>query len=127
MTSGDWLSGSVRTELEHLLGAPVYDFYTAGEVGVVGFECAERDGFHVETRRLVVELGKDGAVIATTLDNDAMPLIRYALGDRGTWIKRACTCGDSRPRLRLVGDRIKRPIHDILDETFGDAVQPHSV
>jgi phenylacetate-coenzyme A ligase PaaK-like adenylate-forming protein len=113
ITSGAHLSDVRRKQLEHYYRADVYSFYSAGEVGVIGFECRVREGLHLEVDRLLVELvGSSGGradVVATTLENRAMPLVRYKVGDTACALHSPCRCGDPRPRIgSVVGASLKR-------------------
>src|SRR5262249_4194907 len=81
--------------------------------------------------------GVEGELVWTGLVNDAMPLIRYRIGDRGAWLPpRACPCGVGYPAvaptltrggdsLRLADGRRVSPrlLNQLLKEceTFGAA------
>jgi phenylacetate-coenzyme A ligase PaaK-like adenylate-forming protein len=103
------LSDRARALLERALGAPVYDSYAAAEA-FIGWECERRDGLHVIESNVVLEVldedghpvspGAVGRVVITTLDNRAMPLVRYAIGDLAVAPSgRRCPCG--RPGMVL--------------------------
>jgi len=96
------LTAEARDQLQRFFGIPVYSFYSAGEVGCVGFECALQHGFHLENQRLWVEVDDDdgpGEILATRLENRAMPLVRYRTGDFSQRLFDPCPCGD--PRIRI--------------------------
>jgi len=42
-----------------------------------------------ETRKPIVETGREGLLIATDLGRSLMPIIRYPVGDRGLWLEPA--------------------------------------
>jgi phenylacetate-CoA ligase len=46
-----------------------------------------------------VEAGEFGDIVATSLRNTAMPLVRYRVGDRGRLSPRKCQCGAPQPVL----------------------------
>lgn len=101
-SSGEALTAAVRQELQTYFGVPVYSLYAVGEVGCIGFECVRQDGFHLESHRLWVEVEDHdgpGEIVATTLENTAMPLVRYRTGDIAERILQPCQCGDSRIRI----------------------------
>jgi phenylacetate-CoA ligase len=94
----------------------VYSVYGAIEAGTIGFQCELRDGFHLNLDlcavRLVDEHGRDvpagesGQVVISVLDNRAMVLLNYKLGDTAMLSGEPCPCGRSLPLLaRLDGRR----------------------
>jgi phenylacetate-CoA ligase len=51
--------------------------------------------------------GEIGEIVATGLMNDAMPLIRYRLGDYAAWAKdQDCPCGNPNPVLESLEGRV---------------------
>lgn len=116
-TCSEALTPRVRCLLERNLGAPVIDSYAAAEA-LVGFECERRSGIHVIEDNVVVEVvgddgtpvpaGEVGRVVITTLDNAAMPLVRYAIGDMAVAPSAAtCPCGLSGMVLpRILGRQV---------------------
>jgi phenylacetate-CoA ligase len=50
--------------------------------------------------------GEMGAILVTDLLNRAMPLIRYRIGDMGSWAAGDCPCGRHLPRLERVAGRV---------------------
>ena len=70
-------------------------------------------GLHVSDS-VIVEILKDGSptlpgesgnIVVTCLLNDAMPMIRYDLGDVGSWANSPCPCGRNTPLLESVDGR----------------------
>jgi phenylacetate-CoA ligase len=114
-TTASPLTDANRSELESLLGAPVYDHYRSSEIPWMGGECRERAGHHLFVLDRVVELlddvdrpvppGETGQVVATDLTNRVFPLVRYRLGDRTHAISRPCPCGVTLPRIARVEGR----------------------
>jgi phenylacetate-CoA ligase len=113
VTTSEVLSAPQRALLIEVFGAPVQNEYGCGEVGPIAYECP-RGGFHMMTEGLFVEIlkpngdraapGESGQIVVTDLNNRAMPLIRYALGDmaeRGD----TCSCGRGFPTLARVWGR----------------------
>lgn len=82
----------------------------AAEVGILGHECSAHEGIHVPEDRLFVEVlddegspvapGERGELVVTTLRREAMPLIRYRLGDRTAFEPEPCPCGRTHARLK---------------------------
>lgn len=112
---GDRISPGGR-ELAESMGCALYSVYGAMEAGTIGFQCEQRDGFHLNIDlcavRCVDEAGQDvpagetGDIVITPLDNRAMALLNYRLGDRGAIDTRPCACGRTLPLLaRMEGRR----------------------
>ena len=124
-TASEALSPQLRELLERVLGAPVMDSYAASEA-LVGWECAHRRGIHVLGGNVVLEVldddgdpaapGEVGHVVITTLDNRAMPLLRYAIGDLAIAPgSEACPCGRRGQLIpRVLGRRV--PLFEVDDE-----------
>ena len=99
ITTAEILDPPTRRLLRDVLGASVFDLYGSTELGVIAWECAAHDGYHIAEDRMIIELvaderGGPARIIATSLDLMAMPLIRYETGDRGTpGPTGRCACG----------------------------------
>ena len=103
-----------REIIEAAFGCPVFDTYGCREVMLIGSECEARDGLHLNSDHLCVELGErfiegDGPerreVLLTDLHNYGMPLMRYANGDLATAKYGECSCGRELPMLASVDGR----------------------
>ena len=91
VTHAEVLTESMRKTIEEAFNAPVFDEYGSNEFNRIAFECLKRDGYHVPTDALIVEIldekgeevvsGKVGEVVITSLVNKALPLIRYRQED----------------------------------------------
>lgn len=113
LSFGEMLTPSVRRFLTETFKCEVYDRYGLEEIGIVGVECKEHDGFHINTESVLVEItddsyvpvtqGTEGKIIATDLYNFGMPFIRYDTGDKGRISDEPCACGLRSPRLWLEG------------------------
>lgn len=94
MTSATTLEPSMRTTIERVFQAPVFDRYGSREVGDVA--CENGDGLGMVTLPLThyvevvdekgrpVPEGSTGELVVTLLVNYSMPLIRFRIGDAGT-------------------------------------------
>ena len=115
VATSEVLTPPQRERIERTFGAPVQVEYGCGEVGPIAYSC-ERGGLHVMTEDVVVELltpqggaagpGEAGEVVVTDLNNRAMPLVRYRLGDfavAGSALP--CACGRGFPLLEKVWGR----------------------
>ena len=96
--AGVWFGEPCGPELDQLrrdhgLEIELYGNYGSTETWVIGHNgptCAS-DCFHVLDHQHV-EVTSDGTVLVTSLHPGGLgPVIRYRLGDRGSW--RACRCG----------------------------------
>ncbi len=119
--TGEMLPPSLRTELEGDFGVRVLQGYGTADLGLIAYECAEKDGLHLHPE-CVVELldietgqpagpGQPGEIVATLFDQ-AYPLIRFATGDISGWKEAAtCPCGRTTPKLSgllgRIGDAVK--------------------
>jgi phenylacetate-CoA ligase len=128
---GEVLSNGVRKDLEASFRAQVFDEYGSAEFSGLGGECRLHNGIHLNSDYFVFELrakdgepaaeGERGEVIVTSLTDDAMPLIRYRIGDfaiRGS--DELCPCGCSLPRLKQIEGRAS----DGLMAANGDHIPP---
>ncbi len=94
-----------RKILGETFGANVYDRYGSREVLSISMQCAQGKHHIYEDVNIIEfaplsEVGDNlSAIIATPLDNEAMPLFRYRSGDEAAAIDGACTCGRT---LRLM-------------------------
>lgn len=116
-TTGDTLAPAQRDLIARAFGVPPIDYYGAGGEGVhLASQCPAQDGYHVHLENAVTEIlvdgrpaepGETGTVVVTQLDNRAMPLVRYDLGDLAVaGDGRACVCGRSLPiGIESIGGR----------------------
>ncbi|HEX5387856.1 MAG TPA: AMP-binding protein [Gemmatimonadales bacterium] len=112
--SGEPLHASTRAEVAAAYGAPVLDVYGSAETKEIAWEClaggrhVNADVLHVEIVRpdgRVASTGEEGEILVSVLVNRAMPLLRYATGDRGVLQPGQCACGSPLPLLELVSGR----------------------
>jgi phenylacetate-CoA ligase len=119
--TGEMLPPSLRAELENDFGIRVLQGYGTADLGLVAYECAEKDGLHLHPECIVelidietgqpAEPGEPGEIVVTLFDQ-AYPLIRFATGDISSWKEPApCACGRTAPKLSgllgRVGDAVK--------------------
>lgn len=111
------LTEAMRATIERAFQCPVYNRYGSREAGDIASECRHQRGLHVNplfTQLEVVDdlgqplgYGQEGQFLVTNLHNRVMPLIRYAIGDRG--VLRAperCSCGVSWPTIVALTGRV---------------------
>lgn len=111
-------SETLRPDLRELVraawGVEIADIYSCEEVGLIAFQCHQRDQYHIQAENLLVEIiddygrpcrsGNTGRVVVTTLHNFAMPLIRYAIGDYAE-VGEPCGCGRGLPVIARIRGR----------------------
>jgi phenylacetate-CoA ligase len=100
-TESELLIDEHRKLIESTFGVPVFDDYSSYESLSITFECSHHRT-HIVEDRLILEIvddsgqplpdGEEGNVILTPVMARAMPLIRYAIGDRGVRLSEACPC-----------------------------------
>jgi len=110
ITTAMVLSDSERAVIEDVFHSPVFNRYGCEELSLISSECEAHQGMHVFGEGLYVELVGENStqprpLVITDLVNRAMPMIRYEIGDYGTWQPGTCRCGRSLPRLREVSGR----------------------
>lgn len=114
-TSSEALYQAHRMEIEERFQTKIFDHYGQAERVTGAFECAEHRGLHIAPEYGVMEVlredrnalpGETGEVIGTGLNNFAMPLIRYQVGDLATVAPKPCTCGRHMPLISAVEGRL---------------------
>lgn len=120
LVTGAPLPPSLRARLQDGFGVDVYQAYAAADTGLLGYECAEKDGWHVAPEVVVEVLapgddrpaaeGEAGQVVVTS-PNKVYPLVRFGTGDLSAWKRAPCPCGRPGPRLAgflgRVGEGVK--------------------
>lgn len=113
--SAEGLEDEERAYVERVFGCPIFNRYGCRELSVIASECSEHNGLHVMAEGLLVEIlcgnrpaqpGEIGSIVITDLLNEAMPLIRYRIGDMGCWAKGSCRCGRGLPRIEKLHGRM---------------------
>lgn len=120
LVTGAPLPPSLRTRLQNGFGVDVHQAYAAADTGLLGYECAGKDGWHVASEVVVEVLapgddcpaaeGEAGQVVVTS-PNEVYPLVRFGTGDLSAWNRAPCPCGRPGPRLAgflgRVGEGVK--------------------
>jgi phenylacetate-CoA ligase len=130
-TTSEKLYPRMRETITSVFGCDVFDGYGLYDGGLTAFECPEHAGLHIDTERSVMEIidaegrrkeSGQGRIIATSLFNFAMPLIRYDTNDLGHLIDDECACGRPYRMLKEIcgrsGDFLYTPegkaVHSLL-------------
>ncbi len=112
-----------RRRIEEQLKVKAYNCFGMSEMSGPGvaFECKEQNGLHLWEDSFIMEIidpqtlepvpdGQIGELVLTTLDRDAMPLIRYRTRDLTRIITGECPCGRTHRRI----DRLKGRSDDMF-------------
>jgi len=106
-----------RQRIEEMFGVKAYNSFGLTEMNGPGvaFECTYQNGLHIWEDAYLVEIinpytlepvadGEVGELVMTTLDRQAMPLIRYRTRDLTRVLPGTCSCGRTHVRLdRITG------------------------
>ena len=112
-----------RRRIEEMLGVKAYNSFGMSEMcgPGVAFECREQNGLHIWEDYYIVEIvapetlrpvpdGEVGELVLTTLNREAMPLLRYRTRDLTRILPGECPCGRHHKRL----DRMKGRSDDMM-------------
>ncbi|MDR1718580.1 MAG: phenylacetate--CoA ligase [Dysgonamonadaceae bacterium] len=112
-----------RKRIESLLGVKAYNCFGMSEMNGPGvaFECPEQNGLHIWEDYVIAEIvnpvtlepvadGEIGELVLTTLQREAMPLIRYRTRDLTRFIPGTCSCGRTHRKI----DRFKGRSDDMI-------------
>ena len=116
-------SEDTRKRIEDMLGVKAYNSFGMSEMcgPGVAFECPRQEGMHIWEDYYIVEIidpvtlepvpdGEVGELVLTTLNREAMPLLRYRTRDLTRIIPGECPCGRHHRRI----DRIKGRSDDMI-------------
>lgn len=116
-------SEDTRKRIEDMLGVKAYNSFGMSEMcgPGVAFECKEQNGMHIWEDYYIVEIvdpdtlepvpdGEVGEMVLTTLNREAMPLLRYRTRDLTRILPGKCPCGREHKRL----DRMKGRSDDMI-------------
>ncbi len=128
LVEGERLSNGMKSDLEDFYQAEVFDVIGAREFGGLGYECPAHSGLHLNSDYFLFEFlhngepaseGELAEMLITGLHNEAMPLIRYKIGDVVVPTKRErCECGSNLVRLKSIDGRMS----DGLVSTNGERI-----
>lgn len=102
-----------RHRIEEAYGIDVYNSYGLTEMNGPGvaFECEYKSGMHLWEDHFIMEIinpangeplpdGETGELVLTTLQREAMPILRYRTRDITSVITEPCACGRTHRRIR---------------------------
>ena len=123
--TGEILLEGTRQKLKEVFKCEIANQYGCHEANSIAYECPHNK-LHCMEDNIYVEIvdnegkevrdGKEGNIVITTLNNHAMPFIRYKIGDRGVidHNHEVCKCGNKSPVLKLSSGRVNDYI--VLDD-----------
>ena len=120
--SSETLTPADRRDMEQAFGCRVFNAYSLGELVAWASECPE-GSMHVSTEYGVLELVEGPAgteIVATGLNNNGMPLLRYRTGDLAALSDEPCRCGRHLPVLASLTGRVD----DVVRTPEGSVIGP---
>lgn len=115
---GEPCSPTARKKLEQVFGFKTVNCFGLSEMNGpgVGFECPTDGGLHLWEDHYIVEIidpetgavlpdGQEGELVLTTLQREAMPLLRYRTRDLTRIIPEQCKCGRTHLRIEPIKAR----------------------
>jgi len=111
-------SESMRRHIQDSTGIKAQNCYGASELsGPLFTECSAQDGIHIWGDLCLIEIldkdtgepvgdGERGEMVVTMLQREAMPIIRYRIGDISSLEWEKCACGRTHPRLQRLTGRV---------------------
>jgi phenylacetate-CoA ligase len=107
-----------RQRIEQMFGVKAYNSFGLSEMNGPGvaFECTEQNGLHIWEDAYAVEImdpetlepvpdGEVGELVMTTLDRQAMPIVRYRTRDLTRFLPGTCRCGRTHRRIDRISGR----------------------
>ena len=111
-------SEKMRNRIQELTGVKAYDIYGTSELsGPLFTECTEQNGIHIWGDLAYVEVldpqtgeqlgpGERGELVVTMLQKEALPMVRYRIGDLTSYDDSTCPCGRSHVRISRIAGRV---------------------
>jgi phenylacetate-CoA ligase len=111
------LAPGLKRSLEEAFGTEIFDRYGPHEVEGVAYACHEHRGMHMAIDSVHTEFlddadrpagpGEQAHIVLTDLDSRLMPLIRYRIGDIGSYREGPCACGRGFPLMDEIAGRTR--------------------
>jgi phenylacetate-CoA ligase len=111
-------TAEMRNRIQDWLGISAYDIYGTSELsGPLFTECTEQNGIHVwgdfaytevvdpKTGEEVAD-GEKGELVMTILKKEALPIVRFRIGDITSMTREVCACGRTHPRIMRITGRV---------------------
>ncbi len=124
ISSSETLYDFQREVIEESFDCRIFDYFAAAERVLFSTDCDRHEGHHIASEYGITEIldpdlspvGHDefGVLVATSLHNYAMPMIRYVTNDMSMIKSAGCSCGRGLPLM----DDVATKAEDLL--TLGD-------
>jgi phenylacetate-CoA ligase len=111
-------SETMRQRIQEQMGISAYNIYGTSELsGPMFTECAEQNGIHIWGDIAYTEIidpdtgeqlppGEKGELVMTILQKEALPMIRFRIGDITSLDESVCPCGRTHPRIERIQGRV---------------------
>ena len=135
VTTAEAVDEKIRRTTEQSQGIRWHNFYGAVETGRIAWQCGQHTGLHLNVDHVLLEIEPlehspadldehFGSALITTLNQRAMPFLRYRLGDLCAFEDDArCPCGN---RFPLIKPPVGRAA-DVIVLPSGKYVSPRTV
>lgn len=130
VSSSETLYDFQRDIIEKSFDCKVFDYFAAAERVVFSSECERHEGHHIADEYGITEIidaagrpaepGGLGTLVATSLHNYAMPMIRYVTNDMSSVKPQHCSCGRGLPLM----DDVTTKAEDLLTLRDGRIISP---
>lgn len=103
--TGEYLGEEVRNDIKAVFHCHVANQYGCMEANSIAYECPYGN-MHCITDNVHV-INENGKIYITTLRNNAMPFVKYGLGDNIEWDSslKECRCGCKSPAIKVKAGR----------------------
>jgi len=112
-------SEATKSKIEEIFSLDAYNSYGLSEMNGPGvaFECKEKCGMHLWEDNFIMEVidpetleilreGEEGELVLSTIDREAMPILRYRTGDLTRIYPDPCRCGRVHRRISRIKGRV---------------------
>ena len=112
-------SKATKSKIEKIFSLDAYDSYGLSEMNGPGvaFECREKCGMHLWEDNFIMEIidpetfkvrrdNEEGELVLTTVNREAMPILRYRTGDLTHIYPDPCRCGRVHRRISRIKGRV---------------------
>jgi len=118
LLGGEPWSVKMRDRIDEWLGVRGFNCYGTSELsGPMFTECSERNGVHIWGDYAYVEIldpethepvapGEKGEMVITMLQKEALPIVRFRIGDVSSIDPEPCPCGRTHPKIKRIFGRV---------------------
>lgn len=112
-------SEATRQKIEQIFNIKAFNSYGLSEMNGPGvaFECQSKEGMHLWEDNFILEIidpitgkvlpdGQEGEIVLTSINREAMPILRYRTGDIAFVYPDKCRCGRTHRRISRIKGRV---------------------